>query len=480
MGYNNMKEYDLIIVGTGSGMNYVGSILQQNPEMNIAVVDKDEPGGICLTRGCIPSKMLLYPAEIVREIKSAQKFGISAKIEDIDFKSIMDRMRNAIHSDIALIREGLESDDVLDYYHGIAQFIAPYTLEVGDETLKAPMIFLCTGSKPFVPPIEGLDSIAYLTSDEVLNMESLPESLVIVGAGYIAAEYGHFFSAMGCKVTVIGNGPRVLQQEEPEISILAKRKMEQYLDIHTGFRVVRVGENNGMKKVTAINSEGDEIIIEAEQILLAVGRTSNSDILHPDKGDIGTDEKGWIKVNENLETTCKNVWAFGDCNGQQLFKHVGNYESTVVFQNAILRQDIMVNYHAVPHAVFSWPEIAGAGLSEAEAIESFGKESISIGFEEFENTGKGLAMDLHDYFVKVIIEDNSQQILGIHIIGPQASVLIHQVIPLMYVDGPQTHPLVHSMDIHPSLSEVVKRAFYSQYSIGEYHMVLKEKELEKS
>ncbi|WP_318531543.1 FAD-dependent oxidoreductase [Methanohalophilus profundi] len=158
-------------------------------------------------------------------------------------------MRNAIQSDISMIREGLESDDVLDYYDGVARFIAPYTLKIGAETLKAPMIFLCTGSKPFVPPIEGLDGVTYLTSDEVLNLESLPESLVIVGAGYIAAEYGHFFSAMGCKVTVIGNGPRVLQQEEPEISILAKREMEQYLDIHTGYRVVSVEENKGMKKL---------------------------------------------------------------------------------------------------------------------------------------------------------------------------------------------------------------------------------------
>jgi dihydrolipoamide dehydrogenase len=156
---------------------------------------------------------------------------------------------------------------------------------------------------------------------------------------------------------------------------------------------------------------------------------------------------------------------------------VGNYESTVLYRNALLGQDVEADYHAVPHAVFSRPEIAGVGMGEEAAITAYGKENISIGFQEYGNTGKGIAMGLKGYFVKVILETRSQHILGCHIIGPEASILIHEVIPLMYTQTQQAYPLLNSMDIHPSLSEVVKRAFYSRFTVDEYHFILKEMDL---
>ena len=149
-----MKDYDLIVIGTGSAMNIVGPMINANPDMKIAVIDKDDPGGICLTRGCIPSKLLLYPAELIREIGTAGKFGIDVEIKNINFKKVMERMRDHISKDIEMIRDGLSSDDIIDYYPEIAQFIAPYTLKVGSETIKSNMIFLCTGSKTLVPPVQ--------------------------------------------------------------------------------------------------------------------------------------------------------------------------------------------------------------------------------------------------------------------------------------------------------------------------------------
>ncbi len=470
-----MKQYDLIIIGTGSAMNYIGPILQENPEMKLAVIDKDEPGGICLTKGCIPSKMLLYPAELVRNIEIAKDFGISSKIDNIDFNAVMERMRKSISSDIEMIRGGLTETEDFDYYQEIAEFVSPYTLKVGDETITSPMIFLCTGSKILIPPIKGIDDTDYLTSDSVLQMSVLPDSIVIIGAGYIAAEYGHFFSAMGSKVTVIGRNQHILSQEEPEISILARKEMSKYMEILTGYDVTEVREENGTKIVTGVSSEdGSPLEVEADAIMLATGRASNSDILNPEKGNIEVDKRGWIKVNDNLETTSPGVWAFGDANGQYLFKHVGNHESTVVYRNAILKHEAKVDYHAVPHAVFSWPEIAGFGMMEKAALDEYGEDKIAIGFQPFEGTGKGRAMGLKDYFVKIILEAESQKILGAHIIGPEASVLIHELIPLMYTESQNAYPLMYSMDIHPSLSEVVKRAVNSQYSANEYHSMLME------
>ncbi len=470
-----MESYDLIVVGTGSAMNYINSIIDSNPKMKIAVIDKDEPGGICLTRGCIPSKILLYPAELIRELETASTFGIKLEIQGIDFLAIMERMRRKIGEDIESIKKGLTENPYIDYYHETAEFISPYTLKAGEKTLHSEMIFLCTGSKPAIPPIKGLEETGYLTSDTVLKLTECPKKLAILGGSYIAAEYGNFFSAMGSEVTVIGRNSQFLPQEEPEISKLAMMKMSEYMQVITNHEAIEVRkEDNGQKIVVAKEKDsGKEIKITADEILVATGRSPNTDILHPERAGIKTDAQGWIQVNEYLETSQPNIWAFGDANGKYLLKHVGNYESGIVYLNSILNEKTKADYHAVPHAVFSYPEIAGVGMKEQEAVEKYGEERILIGLKFFEDTAKGSAMEIRDYFVKVILDAEEEKILGAHIIGPHASVLIHQIIPLMYTESKSSEPIMRGMDIHPSLSEVVTRAFYSRFSHEQYHHFLK-------
>ena len=469
-----MKEYDLIVIGTGSAMNFVDVLIQENPNMKIAVVDKDEPGGICLTRGCIPSKILLYPAELVRTIERVGEFGIDVNIKKINFETVMERMRTLIYRDINMIREGLSHSKNLDYYPAVAEFIAPYTLKVGDDTITSKMIFLCTGSKPKIPPIKGLEKVGYHTSNTILKINRLPESIAIVGGGYIAAEYGHFFSAMGSKVTVIGRNPQFLPQEEPEVSALAKRELEKHMTILTNHEVREAEETSmGKKRLVAVNKEnGEKAVTTADEILIATGRGPNTDILHPERGGIETDERGWIIVNEYLETSQPNVWALGDANGKYPFKHVANYESLVVYYNAVLKRRVKVDYHAIPHAVFTHPEIASVGLREKEAIEKYGKDKVLIGIQRYQDTAKGEAMGVKDYFVKVIVEKETMKILGGHIIGPYASVLIQEIINLMYTPKQSAEPLIYGMHIHPALSEVVERAFGSLMTPEQYHHVI--------
>ena len=469
-----MKKYDLISVGTGSAMNIVEAMIQGNPRMKVAVIDKDEPGGICLTRGCIPSKMLLYPAELVRTIGGAEKFGIEVDIKKINFQSVMERMRTIIYKDINMIRQGLSHSENIDYYPAVAEFVGPYTLKVGDETITSKMIFLCTGSKPIIPPIKGLEKIGYLTSDTVLQMSRLPESIAIVGGGYIAAEYGHFFSAMGSKVTIIGRNPQFVKQEEPEVSALAKRELEKHMTILTNHEVREAEKTSiGKKRLIAVNREnGEKTVITADEILVATGRGPNTDILHPERGGIETDERGWIIVDEYLETSQPNIWAFGDANGRHLFKHVANYESIVVYYNAVLKKKVKVDYHAIPHAVFSYPEIGSVGLREKEAIERYGKDNVLIGMYRYENTAKGEAMGVKDYFVKVIVEKGTVKLLGAHIIGPYASILIQEIINLMYTPEQSAEPIIYGMHIHPALNEVVERAFRSLMTPEQYHQLI--------
>ena len=471
-----MKAYDLISIGTGSAMNIVELIIQQNPGVKVAVIDKDDPGGICLTRGCIPSKILLYPAELVRTIESASKFGINADIEEVDFERVMERMRLLINEDIDTIRKSLHKSKNIDYYNSVAEFVSPYTLKVSNDTITSGMIFLCTGSRPLIPPIDGLQETGYLTSDTILKLRKLPESVAIIGGGYIAAEYGHFLSAMGSRVTIIGRNPQFIPEEEPEVSALAKRELRKNMTIIANHEVREVAKTSAhSKKIVAVNRQnGEPTTLTAEEILVASGRGSNADILHPERAGIETDEKGWIVVDEYLQTSQPNVWAFGDADGKYPFKHVANYESMIVYYNAVLGRKVRVDYHAVPNAIFTDPEVASVGFKEKNAIATYGGGNVLIGIHRYQDIAKGEAMDVKDYFVKVIVEMKTMKILGAHIIGPHASVLIQEIVNLMYTPEQSAGPILYGMHIHPALTEVVERAFHNLMPPEQYHHVIEE------
>lgn len=473
-----MKSYDLIVIGTGSAMNVVDAMLRRDPKLKVAVIDKDESGGICLTRGCIPSKILLYPAELVRLTEKANELGVQTEVKKIDFSSIMNRMRTLIHKDIEGIERALSHSENIDYYRDVAEFVAPYTLKVGGELIASKMIFLCTGSKAIIPEVDGLEDTGYLTSDTVLKLERLPKSIAVIGGGYIAAEYGHFFSAMGSDVTIIGRNPRFLPDEEPEVSEAAKEELSRHMTILTNHVVVKSERVNASKRLTAIDkSTNKKVQVEAEEILVAAGRGPMNDILHPERGKIDTTKDGWIKVNEYLETNQSGIWALGDADGRYMYKHVANYESEVLFYNAVLKKKVKVDYRAVPHAVFTYPEVASVGMREKEAIKRYGKEKILIGYCRYKDTAKGEAMAARNYFVKLIVKSDDYTILGAHAFGSYSSILIHDVIIAMYSHSASIHPILQAMYIHPALNEVVQRAAGNLMSVDEYHIMLESEKI---
>jgi dihydrolipoamide dehydrogenase len=414
-------------------MNIVDPMINENPSMKVAVIDKDEPGGICLTRGCIPSKILLYPAELIRLTEKAREFGIATEIKSIDFAQVMKRMRSLVDADIDSIRRGLSSSDNIDYFQDTAEFVSPYTLKVGGQTIRSKLIFLCTGSQTIVPAVKGLVEVGYITSDDVLKLKKLPESVAVIGGGYIAAELGHFLAAMGSNVTIVGRNLQFLPEEEPEVSEVIRRELSRHMAILTSTEVKEAKLAGGLKRLVAVDrNTGKTREIDAMEILVAAGRGPTSGILHPEKGGVEVDERGWIKVNEYLEATQPGVWVMGDADGRFMFKHVANYESEVVYYNAVLKKKVKADYHAVPHAVFTYPEAAGVGMKEREAVEKFGKEGVLIGYYKYEDTAKGEAMAARDYFVKVIMEKEAERIVGAHVAGPHASILIRELVNAMY------------------------------------------------
>ncbi len=298
----------------------------------------------------------------------------------------------------------------------------------------------------------------YLTRDTVLELQNQPESILIIGGGYIGVEYGHFFAGMGTKTTIIQRPSRLLPDEEPEISDLLKRELEKRMAIFTSSEVVEIKQNSGTKIVTARNRENSSLQdFSAEAVMIATGRVPNSDILKPERTGVALNENGYVKVNEFLETNKKGIWAFGDAIGKEMFKHVANYEAGVVWHNSVHDHKVAMDYTVAPHAVFTGPQVASVGLKEKEAKEN-GRE-ILVGKAHYKETAMGAAMGEPDGFVKVIVERATEKILGAHIIGPEASALIQEIVNAMVTETRSYAPIVRAMHIHPALPEVVQQAF---------------------
>jgi dihydrolipoamide dehydrogenase len=448
-----MKKYDVIVIGSGSGGEIVDAALSQG--FKVAWVDKGPLGGTCLNVGCIPSKMLIYPADRIVEIQEAEKLGIKAEIKDIDFNAIMKRMKQPIIESHKHMEKGLTNTENFNYYKGEGHFISDYTMEVNGEQIKAKKIFIGSGARPLIPLVKGIESIDYLTNETVLDLTKRPESIVIVGGGYIAVEFAHFFAAMGTKVIVLQRGSMLVKNSEPEISELLEKQMKKRMTIYVDTEVLEVNKKQDDVRVLGRNkSTGEKITVTAEKIMIAAGRKSNADLLKVENTGVKADKRGYILVNEYLETTKKNIWAFGDAIGKFMFKHVANEEAVVAWRNAIHDHDKMkIDYSAVPYAVFSYPQIAAVGFTEKEAKDKY---DILIGKANYSDVAKGEAMAEKDSFLKAIVEKNSGKILGFHIIGPYAPILIQEVIDIMAIGGNISH-LAHGMHIHPALSEVVLR-----------------------
>ncbi len=445
-----MKNYDIVVIGTGCG-SIISSEAAEH-EQRVAIIDKGPLlGGTCLNLGCIPSKMLIHTADQIVDIQQSGKLGIKAEIQNIDFLSIMERMRLSRKESQKHIREELTTEENIDFYEGRARFIKDYTLEVNGKTLTAKKIFIATGSRPLIPPIKGIDTVDYLTNESLLGLKQKPESLIIIGGGYIAVEYGHFFAAMGTRVTILEMADRLILSEEPEISELLKKSLSRRMKVHTGVEAREVKKTDNGSTVIVRDKKTKKLLnYSAQRILVAVGRRSNSDLLNLENTDIELNPQGFIKVNQYLETTKKGIFAVGDANGLQMFTHAANRQASIVAEN-ILHGSRMKMGDIMPHAIYSYPQIAAVGLKEADAKKS---HDVIVGTTKYFDVAMGEAMVEKEGFAKVILEKDTGKILGFHIIGPHAPELIQEVTNAMTSRG-NINEINNGIHIHPALSELI-------------------------
>ncbi len=350
-------------------------------------------------------------------------------------------------------------------------------MEVNNERIKAQHVVIASGARPAIPNIPGIDRVEYFTNKTVLELDEIPKSMIIIGGGFIAVEFGHFFSAVGTDVTILQRAPSLMVQEDTDISELLHRELSKRMQVLTNHEVIAVREAQGLKSVTARERQsGAEREFTAETLLVASGRRSNADLFKPEKTGVKVDKDGWVIVDDYFRTSQKNIWAFGDTLGRWMFRHVANQQSGIVWHN--ISETIKpaegrvpslakMDYHAIPRAVFTYPAIATVGMTLQEAKGS--GRPLLVGRADFTSVAKGIAMGNPPGFVRVICDAEAGAILGATIIGPEAPTLIQEITNLMNSGNGDFYPAFQSIHIHPALSEVVQHAFGALAPIDHEH-----------
>jgi mycothione reductase len=451
-----VPHFDLCIIGTGTGNSIIDERLD---DLDVAIIEMGTFGGTCLNVGCIPSKMYVYPADLAASTIQATRLGVDLELRGVRWREIQERIFGRIDPKAASGRVYRQRSHNVTVFDGRARFVGARTLDVGvAEPITADRMVIAAGSRPIVPDLPGLSSVEFHTSDTVMRLLELPRSMIIIGGGYIAAEFAHVFSAFGTSVTVLNRSEVLLRREDEDVA----KRFTELLSRRVNVRVntsVTVVEDAGDGRVRVHVKGEDETSgpLDADVLLVATGRTSNADTLDPARGGIDVDDDGLIVVDSYQRTTAEGVFAMGDVSSREQLKHIANSDARVVQHNLLYPDSMITNDRRfVPRAVFSMPQVASVGMTELEAAER-GIDYV-VSKQDYGETAYGWAMEDSDHFVKLIADAHSKLLLGAHVVGPQASSLIQPLIHAMSFEQPAPEVARGQYWIHPAMTEVIENA----------------------
>jgi mycothione reductase len=448
-----MRHFDLCIIGSGSGNSIVD---ERFADLDVAMVEKGVFGGTCLNVGCIPTKMFVLPADFAVSTGGAARLGVDLRFVGADWPAIRDRIFGRIDP-ISAAGEKYRAEGTpnLTLYRGEAHFTDLMTLDTGTgETITADRYVIAAGSRATIPEIPGIEDVPYFTSDTVMRLPELPQTMIIIGGGYIAAEFAHVFSAFGAAVTVLVRGTAMLRSEDLEVSTRFTELLATRVDLRRDCTSSRIERLDG-DRVRVITADGEAI--EADVLLVATGRRPNGDLLAVTETGVELDRLHRVVVDAHQRTNVPGIFALGDVSSHHQLKHVANHEMRVVQHNLLHPDDLMQSDHRfVPHAVFSEPQVASVGLTEQRAREA-GVEFVTA-VQEYASVAYGWALEDEDHFCKLLADPTTGQLLGAHLIGPQASTLIQPLIQAMSFGLGARQMAKGQYWIHPALPEVVENA----------------------
>ncbi|MBD8505475.1 mycothione reductase [Hoyosella sp. G463] len=468
-----MEHYDIVIIGAGSGNMIVN---RKFASKKVAIIEANKFGGTCLNVGCIPTKMFVYTADVAAHIREAARFGITARLDSVDWPAIVDRIFSRIDANVAAAKQFREDNPNVTVYSTRARFIEDHVLELaptddegapggtgapstGGQRISADQIVIATGSRPTIPDqFSSFDAVAsgrvpVYTSDDIMRIPQLPDRLVIVGGGFIAAEFAHVFSELGVEVTLVERGPALLRHHDGEISQRFTALASKQWKVRLNTEVTAVEESPGGARVTL--STGD--VLECAALLAATGRAPDTGELGLGNTSVRVEEDGRIVVDAHQRTSADGVWALGDVCSPWMLKHVANHEARVVQHNLLHPGELIKTDHrVVPSGVFTAPQIATVGLTSEMASEA-GLDVVESVFD-YKDVAYGWAMDDPEGFCKVIVDRPTGLIVGAHLLGAHATALIQQVVQAMTFGISAAEMARGQYWVHPALPEVVENA----------------------
>jgi len=449
-----VQDFDLVIVGSGSG----NAIPAELDGARIALVERGVFGGTCLNVGCIPSKMFIYAADVAMHVREADRFGVHATLDGVDWPAVRDRVFGRIDP-IAAGGERYRVEDCehITVFRGSGAFVDHKVLEVDGERIRAERFLLAAGARPFVPDVPGLADVGFHTSDTVMRLDRLPERMAVIGGGYIATELGHVFDAFGTQVSILNRSARLLRSEDADVSQRYTELAAGRFDLHLSTAIRSVSRTAAGSILVEVTGPDGDSSLEVDELLVAAGRIPNADQLAVDRTGVRTDAAGRVVVHENLETDVEGIYALGDITNHFQLKHLANAEAKVAFHNLVHPDDQRrMDYSIVPHAVFGNPQVGSVGMTEQQAADDGVPFVTSV--KDYGTTAYGWAMEDTTSFVKLVAHAQTRRLLGAHIIGPQASTLVQLLVQGMRFGQTVDEMAREQMWVHPALTEVIENA----------------------
>ncbi|KRU24560.1 putative dihydrolipoamide dehydrogenase AcoL [Clostridium sporogenes] len=447
----------LVVIGGGPG-GYVAAIRGAQLGAEVTLIEKEKLGGTCLNIGCIPTKVLLHSSELLNEIKEARTLGIEVNNEvKINWTQLQNRKNTVVNTLVSGVSSLLEHNKV-KVINGTAAFEGKSSIKVtkdqGEcENIQFDNVIISSGSVPFIPPIEGRELEGVIDSTGALSLDSIPKSMVIIGGGVIGIEFANIFNSLGCKVTVIEMLPYILPPVDREISEILKEKLKKDgIDIYNNCKVTKI-ENNNENLNVSFEEDNDKLNIEAQKVLIAVGRRANISNLNLESTGVYI-EKGCIWVNDNMETNIKGIYAIGDCTGKNMLAHVASDQGIIAVEN-IMGENKKMDYKTVPACVYTKPELASVGLTEEQAKQK--GVDYKVGKFPLIYNGKSLIMNDTEGFIKIIVDKKYEEILGVHILGPRATDLITEAALALRLEA-TLEEIITTVHAHPTIGEAMKEA----------------------
>lgn len=448
-------RHDLVIIGAGSGNTIVDDSFG---DLDVAIVEQDLFGGTCLNRGCIPSKMLAYTAEVAGTVRTAGRYDVDARLDGVRWPDVVDRVFDRLDPSAADGKNGREDSDFVTVYTGTARFTGARRLTIdtedGPTEVEAGQVVLATGSRPVVPPVVADSGLPYETSDTIMRIAEPPRRLAVLGGGYVAVELAQVFAETGAEVTIVEQADTLLGPQDETVSVRFTDLARKRFDLRLGAELKMLGgEPGGALRLTLY----DGAVIEADTLLVAVGRIPNGDRLGLPAAGIDVHDDGRIVVDRYQRTTAEGVFALGDACTPKPLKHVANREAAAVKHN--LRHPgelISAEHDVIPAAVFAQPQIASVGATEQECRDQ-GKDYV-VGCADYSATAYGWAIEDETSFCKVLADRRTGLILGAHIMGPQAATLIQPLVLAMSTGITARTVALTPYWIHPAPTEVVENA----------------------